>query len=115
MQDTTNDRYLVGEFDLLLCNPSNSLFRVGALDRGLPLIAAPEAINWLKAYYDVRSDEELVRAAYDDWRMCLPVSIADEDGVIPRQPVVYMENDPNWFGADQLAANLRTLVNGTPT
>ena len=52
-------------------------------------------------------------APYDDWRLCLPVSIADEDGVIPRTPKVFMENDPNWFSADQLSTSLRTLINGT--
>ena len=52
-------------------------------------------------------------APYDDWRLCLPVGIADKDGVIPRTPKVFMENDPNWFSADQLSASLRTLINGT--
>ena len=113
LQNTTNDRYLVGEFDLLLfCNVSNALFRSRALQPGLPLISDPEALEWLKTFYGADTDEELVRAAYDDWRLCLPVTIADENGVIPRQPVVLMEDDPNWFGADRLAANLRTLING---
>ena len=112
LQATTNDRYLVGEFDLLLCNMSNALFRTAALDRGLPLISNPKGLAWLKTFYQVDTDAELVRAAYDDWRICLPVTIADENGVIPRQPVVFMSNDPNWFDADQVAANLRTLING---
>lgn len=111
-QNTTNDRYIVGEFDVLLCNVSNSLFRGKALESGLPLISDPAAVDWLKMFYGVEADHELVRAAYDDWRLCLPVTIADESGVIPRQPVVLMEGDPNWFGPDELAANLRTLING---
>ena len=112
LQGTTNDRYLVGEFDLLLCNVSNALFRTRALERRLPLIDNPDSLDWLKTFYGADTDDELVRAAYDDWRLCLPVTIADEDGVIPRQPVAVMENDPNWFGPDQLAPNLRTLING---
>ena len=52
------------------------------------------------------------RRAYDDWRICLPVTIALKDATLPRTPVVLMENDPNWFGLDRLAANLRTLING---
>ena len=115
LQSTTNDRYLVGEFDLLLCNVSNAIFAGKSLDLGLHLIRDKAGIAWLREHYGVSTDEELIRAAYDDWRLCLPVSIADEDGVIPRQPVVYMNDDPNWFGSDRLAPNLRSLLNGVGT
>lgn len=108
----TNDRYLVGEFDVLLSNVSNAIFRGKTLDRGLPLIDAPGAVEWLKDHYGISTDDELRRCAYDDWRVCLPVTIADENGVIPRTPRVLITGDPNWFGLDQLAANLRTLING---
>ncbi len=112
MGRATNDRYLVGDFDVLLCNVSNAIFRGKVLDRGLPLIANADAVAWLKEHYDVTTDDELRRCTYDDWRVCLPVTIADADGVIPRTPRVLMANDPNWFGLDQLAPNLRTLING---
>ena len=107
---TTNDRYLADDFDLIVCNVSNAIFRGKALDVGLPLLEDNDALEWLKDFYNARNDEELVRSAYDDWRMCLPISIADEDGVIPRTPSVMMENDPNWFRPDELVANLRTLI-----
>ena len=107
-----NDRYIVGEFDVLLCNISNSLFRTKSLDRGLPLIEDNQSVEWLKEYYNVATEEELRRKAYDDWRVCLPPAIAQEDGTLPRKPVVLMKNDPNWFKLDQLAINLRTLING---
>jgi hypothetical protein len=112
LQNTTNDRYLVGEFDLLLCNVSNALFRGRALEAGLPLLNDPGAMEWLMRFYGVDTNEEVARQAYDDWRLCLPVTIADANGVIPRTPTVLMQDDPNWFDADQLAANLRTLING---
>ena len=108
----TNDRYLVGDFDLLLCNVSNSIFRKKALDCGLPLIENPGAVEWLKKHYDVSTDDELRRCTYDDWRVCLPRTIADAAGVIPRTPRVLMADDPNRFNLDHLAANLRTLING---
>ena len=109
-QATTNDRYLVGEFDLLLCNPSNAIFRTRSLDRGLPLITDQDSLKWLKEFYKVESDDELRRESYEDWRACLPSSIAQEDGSIPRNPRVSMEDDPNWFPLEQLHTNLRTLV-----
>ena len=108
----TNDRYLVGDFDVLLCNVSNSIFQGKTLDRGLPLITKAGAVEWLKGHYNVTKEDELRRCTYDDWRVCLPVTIADEDAVIPRTPRVLMTGDSNWFGLDQLAANLRTLING---
>ncbi len=107
-----NDRYEVGDFDVLLCNVSNSIFRGKSLDRGLPLIDNPDAIRWLKSVYGVSTDDELIRCTYDDWRICLPVTIALDDGTIPRTPAVLIEDDPNWFSLDDLAPNLRTLING---
>lgn len=106
-----NDRYLISDFDVLLCNVSNSIFRSKALDRGLPFINDQEAIDWLKKHYGVQTDAELRRCSYDDWRVCLPATIADENGVIPRTPRVLVIDDPNWFSLEQLAPKLRTLIN----
>ena len=77
---------------------------------GLPLLDDSEAVDWLKEFYAASTNEELVRSAYLDWRICLPVSIADENGVIPRTPLVLMESDPNWFGPDRLEEKLLTLI-----
>lgn len=107
-----NDRYETGEFDVLLCNVSNSIFRGKSLDRGLPFIEDSAVLTWLKNFYEVSADDQLRRSAYDDWRVCLPKTIALEDGTIPRTPRVLMVDDPNWFGLDKLAVNLRTLING---
>ena len=41
LQNTTNDRYLVGEFDLLVCNVSNAVFQSKTLASGLPLLNDP--------------------------------------------------------------------------
>ena len=108
----TNDRYLVGEFDVLLSNVSNAIFRGKTLDRGLPFIDKGGAVERLKDHYGTTSDDDLRRCSYDDWRVCLPVTIADDKGVIPRTPKVLMKDDPHWFGLDQLAEKLRTLIKG---
>lgn len=107
-----NDRYVVGDFDVLLSNVSNAIFRSKSLDRGLPLIDDARAIDWLKTFYGVATDDDLRRCTYDDWRVCLPVTIALDDQTIPRTPRVLMEGDPNWFGLSELAPNLRRLING---
>lgn len=105
-----NDRYRVDEFDILLCNISNAIFRGKSLDRGLPLIEDPMAIAWLKSFYNVSTDDKLRRKTYDDWRVCLPTTIAQSDGTLPRTPKVLMQDDPNWFKLSQLAEKLRTLI-----
>ena len=90
-----NDRYEVGEFDVLLCNVSYAVFRGKSIDRGLPLISDADAVRWLKVFYGVDTDDELRRKTCDDWRACLPVTIALEDGTLPRTPPVRMEEDKN--------------------
>lgn len=108
----TNDRYLVSEFDLLLCNVSNAVIRPKILDRGLPLVDDAASLAWLADFYNTDSDDDLRNATYDDWRACLPVTIAQADHTLPRTPKVRMIDDPHWFTPDRLAANLRTLING---
>ena len=112
LQNTTNDAYLVGEFDLLLCNVSNAIFRSNVNAPGMHIINDPEAVEWLMDFYGVNDEPSLFRKAYDDWRLCLPFSIANNDGVIPRTPLVKMEDGSDWFGSDSLAINLRSLING---
>ena len=105
-----NDRYLAEEFDLLLCNVSNSIYKPKSLDRAMVLIENTEAVEWLKKYYGVSTDQDLWRKAYDDWRCCLPSTIKQKDGTLPRTPCVLLENDPNWFGLDELADRLRSII-----
>lgn len=106
-----NDRYEAGDFDVLLCNVSNAILQAKSLDRGLPLIKDSKVVTWLKDFYSVSTDDDLRRKTYDDWRICLPRTIAQDDGTLPRTPTVLMKDDPNWFGLDQLAVNLRKLIN----
>ena len=107
-----NDRYVGGDFDVLLTNAANAIFKGKTLDRGMSLIDKSEAIAWLKDHYGVTTDKDLIRKAYADWRICLPSTIQMEDGTIPRTPIVKMTNDPHWFKPDTLTKHLRTLING---
>lgn len=105
-----NDRYLSTEFDLLLSNVSNAIFRTRTLEPGLPLIEHTEAIEWLKQRYGVATDQELRRVAYDDWRACVPTDIAQSDGTLARTPRIRMDNDPHWFRLEQLEGRLKQLI-----
>ena len=109
---TTNDRYLANEFDVLVCNVSNALFRGKSLRPELELIEKEDAISWLKLFYDVETEGDLIRKAYDDWMFCFPESIAMADGSIPRTPSVKIQDDENWFRMSELEARLLEKIEG---
>ncbi len=104
--NTTNDRYMANEFDVIICNISNALFKGKSMRPELELIEAGEAVSWLKNFYKVETDKELIRSAYDDWMFCFPKTIALEDGSIPRTPTVKIEDDENWFRVSELETKL---------
>lgn len=104
--ETTNDRYMADEFDLIICNISNALFKGKSMRPELELIETREAVSWLKDFYEVETDKELIRKAYDDWMFCFPVTIALADGSIPRTPTVKVEKDENWFRISELENKL---------
>ena len=95
---TTNDRYLVGEFDLLVCNVSNAVFQGKTFSDKLELVEDIESIECLKEYYNVSHSEQLIRCAYDDWRGCFPRKIANTiDNSIPRTPAIKFNGGDSWF------------------
>ncbi len=103
---TTNDRYMADEFDLIICNISNALFKGKSMRPELELIETREAVSWLKDFYGVETDNELIRKAYDDWMFCFPATIALADGSVPRTPTVKVEKDENWFRISELENKL---------
>lgn len=108
--DTTNDRYLIGEFDIVMSNTSNALYEGGSVDAVLSIIDKPRLINYLKEYYHSSSNKELIEASYKDWRFAIPSSISTDGVSVPRTPKVKLENDPNWFGIDQLSDKMQEIV-----
>lgn len=108
---TTNDRYLVEDFDLLLCNVSNSIFRSKTYGDAMELIQDPDSVKFLQEYYGEADAVSLVRAAYNDWRFCFPADISEDGTTIPRTPKVLMTNDPNWFSISELENRLTNYLN----
>ena len=103
---TTNDRYLMDDFDLVVCNLSNAIFQGATLGDNLELIYDSEAISFLKTHYKTHAEKELIRSAYDDWFCCFPRMIAQKDSSIPRTPTVQLINDTNWFPMNALEEKL---------
>ncbi len=104
--ETTNDRYLLGDFDLIVCNVSNAIFQARTLSDQLELLHDKNAVRCLKDYYATKDNNDLIRCAYDDWRGCFPRTIAQDDKSIPRTPGVKMVDDEDWFPLKDLEEKL---------
>ena len=107
--ETTNDRYVLGDFDLVMANTLNALYEGNTLTGELQLIDKEEEIAFLKSYYNVTTDRELECAANEDWRFAFPEDIAEDcNGIlaIPRTPLVKLEGDEHWFKIDDLEERL---------
>jgi hypothetical protein len=104
-----NDRYSADSFDVLVTNPSNALFKGGTIGEAFEVVEDPALIRVLFAMYGVTSNEELIQATLKDWRFVFPPVIA-EQGYIPRTPVVYLTDDPNWRSMDRLESQLEQAV-----
>lgn len=106
--ETTNDRYLVGDFDLVMCNTLNSIYKGNTMLSEFQFVDERE-ITFLKEYYGVETNRELEIAANNDWRFAFPEDIAEDcNGVlaIPRTPYVKLEHDENWFKFNELSHRL---------
>lgn len=106
---TGNDRYRALDFDVLISNPSNALFIAGTVGDELELASDPQLIEILYNYYGVSNREDLLQAATQDWRFVLPPDIA-ENGLIPRQPTVYLQDDPHWLHITELPGKVGEIV-----
>ena len=94
--DTTNDRYLLGDFDVVISNLSNAVIAGSTYSENFELIADEATKEKLAEYYGTPIEfQPIFDAAYNDWRFAMATDIA-EDGVIPRTPSVMLQNDPVW-------------------
>jgi len=107
---TSNDRYSVDSFDLLITNTANSIYQGGTIGDDLEIVYKPGLKDMLFEFYKVNTDSDLKLACEADWRFVIPTDIAQEK-FIPRTPFVWLENDPHWFSIDNLDARLLEVVN----
>jgi hypothetical protein len=108
-----NDRYLVSEFDLIISTPTNAFFKSGTIGEEFELVDEPGVLEILQNYYNVSDELSLVDAANRDWRFVTSSSIGEDYRghlVIPRDPIVQLEKDPNWLPLDQVQPVLEAIV-----
>lgn len=107
---TTNDRYLVGDFDLVITNLSNAVIAGATYLEDFELVEDDRVIHKLSEYYRCAPEfKSLFDATYSDWRFAMSEDIA-VDGVIPRTPGVLLCNDPVWRPVSELEAALSKFV-----
>ena len=106
---SSNDRYSVDSFDILITNTSNAIFEGNTVGENLEVIYNENLKKILYNFYNVSSDEDLVLACYSDWRYCIPKNIAI-DGFVPRTPYVKLANDENWKPVSGIEDRLLDVV-----
>jgi hypothetical protein len=106
---TSNDRYSVDSFDVLMTNPLNAIFEGKTVGERLELIHDQEFRKMLFDHYKVNTEAELFEVCAKDWRFCIPKDIAVED-YIPRTPYAALENDNHWRPMGELEARLNQVV-----
>lgn len=106
---SSNDRYSVDSFDILITNTSNAVFQGNTVGEYLEVIHDKELKKLLYEFYEVNTDEDLITACENDWRYCVPKDIA-VNGFIPRTPYVKLENDDNWKPLSKIEDRLLDVV-----
>jgi len=109
LASTSNDRYAVDEFDLIITNTSNSIYQGGTVSEDLQIVYNEGARNALFGHYQVSDNESLINACDNDWRYCIPSDIAEE-GFIPRTPYVKLNSDENWHSLGGLSDRLQEII-----
>jgi len=106
---TSNDKYSVDCFDLILTNLSNAIIQGATIGEELELLYDKNTIEIVKSFYNVSTEKELLRAASNDWRFVFPKDI-EENGFIPRTPYLLLENNPHWQPIDEIEKSLIDLI-----
>jgi len=99
---TTNDRYLLEDFDVVISNMSNAVIAGSTYSENFELIDDSATREALAKHYGTSNEfQQIFDAAYNDWRFAMSKDIA-VDGVIPRTPVVRLNDDPNWHPISEI-------------
>jgi len=106
---TSNDRYSVDSFDILLTNTSNAIFEGNTVGEYLEVIHNDELKKLLYDFYKVDNDLDLIAKCESDWRFCIPKDIAEE-GFIPRTPYVKLKSDVNWRPISEIEERLLKVI-----
>lgn len=106
---TSNDRYSVDSFDVIITTSENSMYQGNTVGEHLEIVHKKGVKPFLFDHFGVDNAQDLIKICQADWRFCIPTDIA-EDGFIPRTPYVLLTEDPNWRPLDELEKRLLKIV-----
>lgn len=106
---TSNDRYSVDSFDIIVTNLSNAIFEGNTVSENLEVVHNSNLKAMLYEFYRVDNDASLIEACENDWRFAIPSDIAIE-GFIPRTPYVKLNDDENWRPISEIEARILRVV-----
>jgi len=107
---TTNDKYLVGDFDIVISNLSNAIIAGGTYTEFFELVKNEPLVTELSRYYNCNADfSSLFEATYSDWRFAKSSDLATK-GVIPRTPYVNLYGGDDWQPISELENSLNEIV-----
>lgn len=106
---TSNDRYALDCFDVILTNPLNAIFKGNTIGETFEVVDDVEIKEILFQHYNVKNNEALMKACSNDWRYCIPEDIA-VGGFIPRTPYVKLSDDLNWRPIGEIEKRLTEVV-----
>jgi hypothetical protein len=109
LAETSNDRYSVDSFDILITNTSNAIFKGNTVGEHLEVINNDTLKQMLYEFYQVENDIDLIAKCESDWRFCIPKDIA-VGGFIPRTPYVKLKDDANWKPISEIEQRLLQVV-----
>jgi hypothetical protein len=106
---TSNDRYHYTSFDVVVTNPLNSLYVGNTIGEEFEIVSDDE-LTILYGYYGVDNTTVLQNVAFQDWRFAVSKDIADENGYVPRTPLVMLVDDPHWRPLNEMPEALLRLI-----
>jgi len=109
--DTTNDRYLKGDFDFVISNLSNAVIE-GATYTERFLLKDDDAVKAaVTAYYGCNyTFEEVFEATFNDYRFALAEDLLLEDDSIPRTPPVLLNGGDAWHPISEFETYLNDYI-----
>jgi len=109
LAETSNDRYSVDSFDIIITNVFNAIIKGATVGPDLEVKKNRAIRDILYGYYGVSNEDDLKLACHNDWRFVLPETIAI-DGFVPRTPYVLLENDSNWMPFSMIEKEMLKIV-----
>ena len=106
---TSNDRYALDCFDVILTTTLNAVFKGNTIGETFEVVDTVGIKEILYQHYNVNNNEDLIKACSNDWRYCIPEDIAEE-GFIPRTPYVKLSDDQNWRPFSEIEMRLIEVV-----